>query len=195
MPESTFTTSLEPDDFKILVLTLENFKDFLIRYNAPGVFPERPLWRGKKVKPLTDWQYLWEGLPKEYTVDGERYFGLNEFFAGIEFSQELVDFRPENGFKVIEEIDKALNPKIIYEFDLPNTDGTVRHIVADVSFLRYLEVRSGCVFVPQKLFHHPPSHYLAPTAGAIASARRDGRRTRRGRIIARRTSASLRRRG
>jgi hypothetical protein len=201
VPESRFTTELEPDDSKILVLTLENFKDFLIKYNAPGVFPDRPFERSRTIKPLKDWLSVWEGFPKEFTFDGKPYFGLNEYFAGVEFSVDLVEYKPENGFKVIEsEKNKTGTPKIIYEFDLANDDGTVRHVVADVSFLRHLEVRSGCIFTPQKLFHNPPAHYLVsgPTAaaGAAGKARRGGRRTRRGRkLTVGRTRVSSRRNG
>lgn len=205
VPESKFTTNLEPEDSKILVLTLENFKDFLIRYNAPGVFPDRPLWRGKRKEPLTEWMYVWHGLSKDYTFDGKHYFGIDEYFAGIEFSQDLVEFKPEHGFKIVSEQNKLGRPKIVYEFDLTEDDGSVRHVVADVSFLRYLEVRSGCFFMPYKLFPNPPAHYLVSSPVAVAgattgsaaagTARRGGRRTRRRRLTAPRTPASSRRRG
>jgi hypothetical protein len=177
VPESAFTTSLEPDDSKILVLSLANFKEFLIRYNAPGVHPNRPFEYSKKgVKPLTDWHSVWTGFPKEYTFDGNPYFGLNEYFAGVEFDQDLVEYKEENGFKISDQLNKSGMPKIFYEFD----EGVgLKHVKADVSFLRYLEVRSGCFFQPQKLFSNPPSYYLVSAPATHRGGRRTSRRGRR----------------
>jgi hypothetical protein len=177
VPESVFTTSLEPDDSKILVLSLANFKEFLIRYNAPGVHPDRPFEYSKKgVKPLTDWHSVWTGFPKEYTFDGNPYIGLNEYFAGVEFDQDLVEYKEENGFKISDQLNKSSKPKIFYEFD--EEGGGLKRVKVDVSFLRYLEVRSGCFFQPQKLFSNPPSYYLVSGPATTTPARRGGRRTR-----------------
>ena len=166
VPKSVFTKDVTPDPSKILVLSLSNFKDFLITYNAPGVFPDRYVLRGKKPQPMDDWMNVWHGLPKDYTFDKKPYIGVDQYFAGVEFSQDLVEFKPENGFKTITAENKMGNPKIVYEFDLTSGDGTSRHVAADVSFLRYLEVRSGCFFSPQTLFSNPPPHYLDKSASA-----------------------------
>ena len=172
VPKSAFTTNVEPDDSKILVLTLDNFAEFLVKYNAPGIFPDRMVWGGRKPKPIEDWYLVWEGLPAEYTIDKKDYIGVKNLFAGVEFSQDLVEFKPENGFTISSSgKNKMGRPKIMYEFEL-SSGGAARHVVADVSFLRYLEVRSGCFFKPENLFTKPPAYYLAegPAAGSATGA-------------------------
>jgi len=169
VPKTSFTTSVEPDNSKILVLTLDNFAEFLVKYNAPGVFPDRFVWGGRRPKPIVDWYDVWEGLPAEYTIDRREYVGIKKLFAGVEFSHDLVEFKPENGFKISSDTNKMGKPKVTYEFEL-SSGGTTRHVVADVSFLRYLEVRSGCIFKPEKLFSEPPTRYLVEEPVAIGLA-------------------------
>ena len=174
VPESRFTSSLEPNSEKILLLTPDNFQEFLQQFGAPGVRSKRKTWVD-----------FWQGYTFEKT--GEHVKGVQDKFAGVDFSQELVDFAPEG-------------MKLRFSFD---DHGATKTADVDVSFLKYLEIRSGCIFHPEILFPEGPVPYLTgrPTAGAASAtatgtARRGGRRSRRrSRLTAPRTLCVLRRKG
>jgi hypothetical protein len=186
VPESAFTTNIEPDPSKILVLSLDNFKDFLVRYNAPGIR------KGDRTPSATKWFEIWNGVPAEYTRDRKPLIGVKELFAGIEFSKELVEYSTEHGFKVL---DKNGNKQIVVEVDFADAKGVETHSTVDVSFLQFLEIRSGCFFKPELLFPEGPApHFVSRPNAPHASrgtARRGGRRgIKSRRITARRTRAN-----
>jgi len=185
VPESKFTTRLEEDPSKILVLSLANFTEFLVRYEAPGI-------GASPWKYELKWYDFWTGLPRAYTR--VPYDGFQRKFAGVEFSQDLVDYSADV-FTVTPATQREPK-KITITVDLPS-GGTA---TVDVSFLQYLEVPSGCLFKPEALFDKPPSEYLVegpPAAAGVATgsatARRGGTRRRRGRRLIRgRTRKSFR---
>lgn len=159
IPDSVFTTDIREDPTKVLVLNSTNFVPFLIKYFAPGLGTSK----------YRTWRDFWHG----YEIKGRYNSGVKDAFLGVDFQEDLVELG-----RLGKSDPSKLTMAIEYKGEMKNVD---------VGFLKFLEIRSGVLFHPERILDSPPSKYLV-------AAREGGRRKSRRllRSIPRRLAATRR---